>query len=218
MPSPTYDQTYYRSRESWPDFRMEAVELVRLAKIRPEARVLEVGCGSGELLRRLAAQARLAVGVDLSEEGLQLARARIPDASCTLLVRAGATDLPFEAASFDAVVAQHLLEHLPDPIEGIREWRRVLRPGGLLALVTPNALFPDPSLFHDSTHVSIQTPDTLVSTLQAAGFQMTHLSTLFPYLGRSRASRALSIRLAPFARHLPAFTLGGRSLVAAAVG
>jgi len=191
--------------------------LVRLAKIRPEARVLEVGCGSGGLLRRLAVQARLVVGVDLSEEGLRLARVRIPDASCTLLIRAGATALPFEAASFDAVVAQHLLEHLPDPIEGIREWRRVLRPGGLLALVTPNALFPDPSLFHDPTHVSIQTPDTLVSTLQAVGFQVAHLSTLFPYLGRGRVGRALSIRLAPFARHLPAFALGGRSLVVAAV-
>lgn len=208
---PDYDESYYLSRESWPDFRLEMEALLGLARLTPQARVLELGCGGGELLGRLERRARLAVGVDLSPEGLRLARQR----STGEILAARAESLPFREGSFDAVVAQHLVEHLPQPLEALREWRRVLRPGGVLALVTPNAAYPDPALFYDPSHVSLFTLETLRSALVVAGFKVVHLSALFPYLGRNRLARAASIRLAPLARHLPVLTHGGRSLVAA---
>lgn len=218
-PTPNYDPSYYSTREGWLDFQMEAEALTKLARIAPTTRVLEVGCGSGELLRRLAARARLAVGVDLSQEGLRLARSRAGGGRLgrTQLLYARAESLAFKDGSFDAVVAQHLLEHLHEPVEALREWRRVLRPGGTMALVTPNAIHPDPALFHDPAHVCLFTLETLRSTLESAGFMVAHLSTLFPYLGQGRLARSLSIRIAPLARHLPGLAHSGRSLVAAAI-
>lgn len=210
---PDYDEAYYRSREGWPDFRQEVEALLKLSLPSQEARVLELGCGSGELLGHLERRTRLAVGVDLSPEGLRLAR----HGKRVSVLGARVESLPFRAESFDAIVAQHLVEHLPHPVEAMGEWHRVLRPGGVLALVTPNAGHPDPGLFDDPTHVSLFTAQTLRSALEAATFRVTHLYTLFPYLGRGRLARAASIRLAPAALHLPGLRSSGRSLVAAAV-
>jgi SAM-dependent methyltransferase len=209
---PAYEESYYRSRESWPDFRREAEALLRLARVRPESRVLELGCGGGELLWRARQLAAFAVGVDLSPEALRLAKAvrGLP----VLLARA--ESLPFARDSFNAVLAQHLLEHLPDPVEALREWRRVLRPGGVLALVTPNAAYPDPDHFHDESHATLFTAKLLRSALEEAGFRVAHLSALFPYLGRARPARSASIRLAGLAR-MPLLSARARSLVAAAV-
>lgn len=221
MPSGSadYDQSYYRSRESWPDFRMEAELIARLAYRTSGTRVLDVGCGSGELLRRLAIRSRLAVGIDLSVDGLQMARSRTGAVGLNSLklLNARAESLPFKDATFDAVVAQHLLEHIHNPKEALREWRRVLRPGGVVAMVTPNALYPDPTIFDDPSHVNLFTPDTLRFALESAGFEVLHLFSLFPYLGRGRIARSLSIRLALVARRLPGFNRSGRSLIAAAL-
>lgn len=197
---------------------MEAELIIGLAHLAPTSRVLEVGCGSGELLRRLEFNSVVAMGVDLSQDGLIMAKARMDrgDLAPPLLINARAESLPLKDASFDAVVAQHLLEHIHNPIEALREWRRVLRPGGVVALVTPNALYPDQTLFDDPSHVDLFTPDTLRSALESSGFKVVHLSTLFPYLGRTRLARFLSIRLAPIAHRLPGFDRSGRSLIAAA--
>jgi SAM-dependent methyltransferase len=58
------------------------------------------------------------------------------------LVRAGALDLPFPDAFFDTVISSEVLEHLPDDRAGLREARRVLRPGGVLAITVPNHDYP----------------------------------------------------------------------------
>jgi SAM-dependent methyltransferase len=210
--APEYEESYYRSREAWPDFRREAESLLSLARVGRESRVLELGCGGGELLERARSSAAFVVGVDLSPEALRLARGErgLP----VLLARA--ERLPFAPASFDAVLAQHLVEHLPNPVEALREWRRVLRPGGMLALVTPNAAYPDPGHFHDDTHATLFTAATLRSALEETGFRVSYLFALFPYLGHSRPARSASIRLAGLAR-LPLLAGQSRSLVAAAV-
>jgi ubiquinone/menaquinone biosynthesis C-methylase UbiE len=208
-----YGERYYQGRESWPDFRVEMEAIRRLARLAPESRVLELGCGGGELLRSLSRSVRLAVGVDLSPVGLRLARGEKRLAA----VRARAEQLPFAERTFDALVAQHLVEHLRQPDEALRGWGRVLKPSGILVLITPNALHPDPSLFDDPGHVTLFTPSTLRSTLEAAGFEVTHLSTLFPYLGRARLARSASIRLARLPRCVPPLAGSGRTIVAAAV-
>lgn len=208
-----YDEVYYRSRQAWPDFRMEVDALLRLANLTPEASVLELGCGGGELLRRVGDSVRLGVGVDISLNGLNVARA----AGLARLVAARAETLPFVDGVFDAVLAQHLIEHLDSPSRALAEWRRVLRPGGRLLLVTPNAAYPDPGIFHDPTHVTLFTEETLRRALEEAGFRVVRLFTLFPYLGRGRIPRAASIRLAPLVSRVPGISHGGRSLVAAAI-
>ena len=102
-----------------------------LAAAEP-ARVLEVGCGMGELAERvgrdLGAQV---VAVDLSPRMVELTRARGVD-----VVLGDAQELPFAADSFDAVVANWVLYHLPDVDRGITEIARVLSPDGMLIAAT----------------------------------------------------------------------------------
>ena len=89
---------------------------------------LDVGCGEGELARHLPAGAW--VGVDASAE--MLARAPQPHH------RADATALPFPDHSFGSVALLYVLYHLPDPSSALAEARRVLRPGGLVAVAAPS--------------------------------------------------------------------------------
>ena len=91
--------------------------------------VLEVGCGTGLILRRLAEFSRSAVGIDLSPGMLEKARARGLD-----VVEGSATDLPFEDGTFDAVCSFKVLAHVEDIEQAMREVARVLRPGGRAVL------------------------------------------------------------------------------------
>jgi SAM-dependent methyltransferase len=90
--------------------------------------VLDVGCGEGELARHLPAGAW--VGVDTSAE--MLAQAPEPHHL------AEATALPFSDEGFGSVALLYVLYHLPDPAAGLAESRRVLRPGGLVAVAAPS--------------------------------------------------------------------------------
>jgi len=95
-------------------------------------RILDVGCGTGGMLKELAAFG-LAIGLDRAPEALARCRRR----SGAPLVRGAAEGLPFPAGSFDLVTALDLLEHLDDDEAGLREIARVLRPGGLAVLTVP---------------------------------------------------------------------------------
>ena len=99
--------------------------------------VLEVGCGTGLLLRRIAEFARSARGVDLSPGMLEKARGRGLE-----VVEASATELPFAAGSFDVVCSFKVLAHVRDVRRALGEMARVVRPGGhvLAELYNPVSL------------------------------------------------------------------------------
>jgi SAM-dependent methyltransferase len=109
-----------------PELVFEAV-----AEIDP-LRVLEVGCGPGELSERISSELRASVvALDLSPRMVTLARSRGVDA------RLGdAQALTFADSTFDCVVAAWMLYHVPDVDRALREFARVLRPGGRLVAVT----------------------------------------------------------------------------------
>lgn len=87
--------------------------------------VLEVGCGTGLVLTRLAGFARSARGVDLSPGMLEKARARGLE-----VVEGSATELPFPDASFDVTCSFKVLAHIPEIGKALSEMARVTRPGG----------------------------------------------------------------------------------------
>lgn len=105
--------------------------LDELRRVSP-ARVLEVGCGWGELAERMGRElACTLVVVDQSERMVDLARGRGVDA------RVGdVQELPLGAGEFDAVVAAWMLYHVPDLDRALSECARVLRPGGTFVAVT----------------------------------------------------------------------------------
>jgi len=104
----------------------------------------------------------------------------------------GADVLPFRERSFDALFAGELIEHLEDPRLGLREFRRVLRPGGTLVLTTPNRLrlanLADGSERpYGPDHLSELTYDELAALLPAEGFEVVgatglHLELLINWL------------------------------------
>lgn len=95
--------------------------------------ILEIGCGTGAFAGRLQSEHPTAtlVVIDQSARMVELTRERGVDSRV-----ADAMDLPFEDASFDAVVAMWMLYHVPDLDVALAEVRRVLRPGGLFVSVT----------------------------------------------------------------------------------
>lgn len=112
-----------------PDAPEMAFDAVR--EVSP-ARVLEVGCGPGELAQRIGAELGAdVVAVDISSRMVELARSRGVEA-----IVGDVQDLPFENASFDCAVAAWMLYHVPDLDRGLAELARVLRPGGRLVAVT----------------------------------------------------------------------------------
>ena len=105
--------------------------------------ILDVGSGAGQilghLLREAVPQARL-VGIDLSHEMLVRARNRLKSRR-PLLVSGNLLQMPFADNAFDCITCGWVLEHLPEPDPGLREFGRVLRPGGtLLLLATEDTL------------------------------------------------------------------------------
>ncbi len=109
-----------------------------LPHLRPGMRLLDVGCGPGSITRGLAE--RLApgqvVGLDLSREALDGARRDAAARGLTnLQYQEGSVyQLPFADASFDAVYAHQVLQHLRERESAVREMLRVVRPGGLVAV------------------------------------------------------------------------------------
>ena len=99
------------------------------------ARALDLGCGDGAITARLAETGLAATGVDPSQVALERARARHPDLE--LAAPLGDGRLPFADSSFEAVFCIHVLQHVADTQMLMSEVRRVLVPGGTIAIVVP---------------------------------------------------------------------------------
>lgn len=121
--------------EKWA-FYVEATtrETLRRLPMTPAARVLDVGCGTGELLRRLRAKYpdALLAGLDPVAEMLAVARDKLSGKED---LRTGYADaLPWNSGAFDVVVSCNMFHYISHPVEALREMGRVLRPGGSLVL------------------------------------------------------------------------------------
>ncbi len=111
---------------------LDAIELERADAL------LDIGCGTGSFLRRLRDEGhdgRL-VGLDTSGAALKA----LAEAGTVEAIRADAVNLPFTDREFEVVCARHMLYHVSDPIQAVREAHRVLKPGGWFAAVVN---FPD---------------------------------------------------------------------------
>lgn len=109
-----------------------------LPHLREGQRLLDVGCGPGSITVDLAAlvDPGEVIGIDAAPTALDQARALAAERGVrnVRFEEADVYSLPFEADSFDVVYAHQVLQHLQRPVDALREARRVLRPGGLLAV------------------------------------------------------------------------------------
>ena len=136
MPTPSPDDPWSAVADDWGrywgTFARPAWEpLLRTARIERGTRVLDVGCGSGELLEHLQDQGAVPSGVDPAPRMAELARARAVGAD----VRLGDFErLPFDDGAFDALLAVNAFQFAEDQDVALAEAGRVLAPGGVVGL------------------------------------------------------------------------------------
>ena len=118
-------------------FRRHEVVYQRLADRCTGRDVLEAGFGEGYGADLLAGLARRVIGVDYDESAVAHVRARYPRVEAR---QGNLAELPLPDASVDVVVNFQVIEHLWDQSQFVAECRRVLRPGGLLLMSTPNRI------------------------------------------------------------------------------
>jgi 2-polyprenyl-3-methyl-5-hydroxy-6-metoxy-1,4-benzoquinol methylase len=102
-------------------------------RAQPDRRLLDIGCGNGQYLELMRSLGWRVEGVELDPAAVRQARAM------ELEVHQGCLeDQDYPANSFDAISLRHVIEHVHDPLDLLKECRRILKPGGRLVIITPN--------------------------------------------------------------------------------
>jgi 2-polyprenyl-3-methyl-5-hydroxy-6-metoxy-1,4-benzoquinol methylase len=143
-------------------------------------RVLDIGCGDAVFLSRMKGLGWNVEGLDFDANAAANAKALFD-----IDVHVGRLeDLKFPTATFDAVTMNHVIEHVYDPVALLREIRRILKPGGRLVSVTPNARSMGHRVYgqfwrglEPPRHIHIFTPSALNAITQSAGLGVSKLFT-----------------------------------------
>ncbi len=150
-------------------------QVVDLLEISGSDSILEIGCGAGDYSREVSRICDY-VGIDLS---IQTAAGRYKNR----FLEASGEDLPFRDAAFDKALSINVIEHVLNPKELLFEIRRVLRPGGTLAIATPDIDFFLSRLTLDETHLHAWGREEF-ERLVSQFFEITdirHAGSLFNY-------------------------------------
>jgi SAM-dependent methyltransferase len=152
----------------------------------PGDRVLDIGCGNGQLTRLAAARARSALGVDLSGPMLATARARAAEVPNVTFEQGDVQVHPFPDGAFDLAVSRFGVMFFADPVAAFANVRRALSPGGRLAFLCMTALsgtdlgrvfgamapyLPQPTGADGTGPTSFADPDRTRAVLTEAGFE-----------------------------------------------
>lgn len=149
-------------------------------QVGPGNFVVDLGCGTGDLIQEVSRTGASVAGVDISADMMKFGLQRMPGRS---FVRADAQCLPFPNASCDGVISGFALRNFTDVTPAMREAARVLKPGGRLAILEVNV------------------PD---STLKRALFEF-HFRRIVPLIGRALSTGYAYQYLAASTDYLPAF-------------
>ncbi len=162
-----------------------AQRIVGIALKRRErlGRVLDVGCGIGQILLAAQPKAVSLAGIDIEDDYLAAAERALPSAS---LMKGSVEDaVPFEGNTFDTIFFCDVIEHLRRPIEALLNLRAALADGGLLVVTTPNAdavmrvLLGDKWFgLSDESHVLFYTSFTLSHALKKTGYTDLRAETI----------------------------------------
>jgi SAM-dependent methyltransferase len=184
--------------------------------IRPHlqagSRLLEIGCGAGNLLLQATVDGSYPVALDLSMQALTFVRSRLEEAESAPEAPSGFTctqaigeSLPFREDVFDCILLSEVIEHLEAPQISIREAARVLCPGGRLLITTPNyrSFWPVMEWAVDrlnmapkmagEQHISRFHPASLAKILVESGLKMEYAGSIYslsPFLSLVSPERA----------------------------
>jgi SAM-dependent methyltransferase len=195
-----YYETYYQHETEhwWFRWRFALIHEVigRIEGIPKRPRMLDAGCGTGQMLKMLQRQGS-AVGLDLSHEAIIFAASR----DARNLVLGSVTNPPFAEGTFDVALALDVIEHVDDDCGILEGLRSIVRPGGALIVTVPafEFLWSD----HDriNHHRRRYRAGELRARLEGAGFEIdrvTYCNTaLFPVVALVRRAQAIKRRFRP---------------------
>jgi SAM-dependent methyltransferase len=179
----------------------------RIREFVPSGRILEVGCGYGYFLQCALDAGYDAYGIDLSPAAVKWAQTRHPGrVFCGLL-----EEVPeIQDQKYDVIFGSHLIEHLTEPSEFLRQASRLLRPGGLVVMVTPNikSLLSRVSgsrwvSFKIPEHVSYYDPGTITTLLNRTGYTVRAIDSAYQYYALPFVSTRVRELLHPVSRIVP---------------
>jgi SAM-dependent methyltransferase len=155
-------------------FADRSVRKLHRHRHRGRGRLLDVGCGQGTFLAEMRQAGWEVKGIEPDPSAAAVARASdIP------VVEASFEDASLTSASYDAVTLNHVIEHFHEPVEALRIARRLLRPGGILWIATPNLAARGHALFgrdwiglDPPRHLVLFDRSSLTRAVQEAGFEI----------------------------------------------
>ncbi|NUC73048.1 methyltransferase domain-containing protein [Haloterrigena sp. SYSU A558-1] len=150
----------------------------------PPRRILDVGCGTGVISLLLAEIGHDVTGVDLSTDMLERARAKARERDRSVEFRNGdAESISDPENAYDLVTARHLVWTLPNPLAALREWQRVVRPGGRIVLIEGHWDFDEAFDGYREIHDELplydgRPPGELVDVLEKHGLERVEYEPL----------------------------------------
>lgn len=166
---------------------------VRSVKYVPQGKLLDVGCGDGSYIQYMQGFGWDAKGVDFDSEAVNNASSKGLNVQLGNLMQQ-----QYPNNVFDVVTINHVIEHVPSPLQLLQESRRILKQGGKLMIATPNASSWGHHIYsadwrglEPPRHLHIFTPKSLANLLGQAGFQEIELSTQVGSIKLFLASRAI---------------------------
>lgn len=114
--------------------------LERIAAPLEGRRVVDCGCGGGEYVRALRARGARAAGIEIQRS--KLGDAALAGSRAPTLAAADIGRMPFRDGAFEVAIVNEVLEHVPDDLASLREVRRIVAPGGVVVVFSPNRLYP----------------------------------------------------------------------------
>lgn len=162
---------------------MQARKVGKLNSLSVGARLLDVGCGTGEFLRAAIEAGWEGMGIDVSEAASEFARSNYGIEVITGDLR----EIGLPPSSFDVVTLWEVLEHMSSPTRCLAEINRILVADGVLAISVPNAESFQARMQREefvqwkpSYHIYHFSPETLRKLLEKTGFQVIQIETPFP--------------------------------------
>ncbi len=158
------------------------------------SRLLDYGCGPGDMLQECKRRGLTAYGMDNSPYSVELARERGLD-----VILGSYDEIPAELRDLDIVFSHSVLEHVQRPLELIDALKHRLSEGGLLILSAPT---PEPAFWDDPTHVRPYTPKAFRALAELCGLELIEVNYVFAFLLGLRLSSPVYYRvlnLLPFA-------------------
>lgn len=184
--------------------------------------VIDVGCGDGDFLARFVEMGCVAFGTEFDKESQKVSQSK----GAIMLGGGLNPELPEMLSGFDLIIFTEVIEHINNPIEVLQNFKKIMKPGALLFITTPNfesierhILGPRWGMIMYPEHITYYSPKTLDRVLQAQGFTKVEIYTenisiyrILQYINRVSRNRKTQFNAELISAQAQAIVTGNRIL------